>query len=182
MDIHTTASRQIKTITFINVMQMKNNYFLKLAIGCSILAGCNFSKGAKKDFRTGLSYNYNGFGVQDVIMIDPSNRAMASNKVQLNTEVAISALGVSNYGLKEGKAFPGMMLLVTDPKGKPVIDVADLFAGNQGYPPERATELRGTITVANPMAAGQTYHVKVHIWDKVTAGNEVNAETDLVVE
>jgi hypothetical protein len=161
---------------------MKNNYLLTLVIGCSILAGCNFSKGTKKDFRTGLSYNYNGFGVQDVILIDPANKAMTSNKVQLNTQIAISALGIHNYGLKDGKAFPGMMLLVTDEKGKPVINAADLFADGQGYPPESATELRGTITVANPMAAGQTYHVKVHIWDKVTAGNEVNAETDLVIE
>lgn len=161
---------------------MKSNYLLTLAIGCSILAGCNFSAGAKKDFSTGLSYSYNGFVVQNVRLIDQANNAMISNKVQLNTEVAITALGIHNYGVKDGKAFPGMLLLVTDSTGKPVINVADLFADNQGYPPERATELRGTITVAKPMAAGQTYHVKMHIWDKVTAGNEVNAETDLVVE
>jgi len=163
-------------------MQMKNNYLLTLAIGYILFSGCNFSAGANKDFGTGLSYSYNGFGVQNVRLIDQANNAMTSNKVKLNTEVAIAALGVSHYGLKEGKAYPGMMLLVTDATGKPVINVADLFADNQGAPPESATELRGTITVANPMASWQTYHVKMHIWDKVTAGNEVNAEADLVVE
>lgn len=161
---------------------MRKNYLLLLATASSVLAGCNFSAGAKKDFGTGLSYSYNGFGLQNVRLIDQANNAMTSNKVQLNSQVAITALGVSHYGLKEGKAYPGMKLLVTDAAGKPVIDVADLFADNQGYPPESATELRGTITVANPMVSGQTYHVKMHIWDKVTTGNEVTAEADLVVE
>ena len=144
--------------------------------------GCNFSKGAKKDFGTGLSFSYNGFRVQNVLLIDPANKRMTDNKVQLNTQMAIVALGLSNYGLKDGKAFPGMMLMVTDKNGTPVISAADLFEGDQGHPPAAASELRGDITVGNPMVSGQTYHVKVHIWDKVNAENELNAEADLLVQ
>ncbi|MCR8557846.1 hypothetical protein KXD93_09350 [Mucilaginibacter sp. BJC16-A38] len=153
-----------------------------MILGCAIFAGCNFSTGAKKDLRTGLSFNYNGFIVQDVLLIDPANKPMTDNKVQLNTRIAIAAFGIHNYGLKDGKVFPGMMLLVTDKKGTPVLNAADLFAGGQGYPPANATELRGDITIAKPMTAGETYHVKVHIWDKVKADNEINIETDLVVQ
>jgi predicted small secreted protein len=152
-----------------------------LILCCTVLSGCNFSRGVKKDLKTGLSFNYNGFRVDDVLLVDPTNQAMSSNKVQLNTKIAIVAIGVSNYGVKDGKAFPGMMLSLTDKQGSPIISAADLFEGTAGFPPEKATELRGNITIAKPIVAGQTYHVKIHIWDKVTPGNEINAEADLVV-
>lgn len=161
---------------------MKKQYIITFILGCVILTGCSYSKGAKKDLRTGLSFNYNGFGVQDVILVDPANKLMTDNKVQLNTKIAIAALGIYNYGLKDGKAYPGMMLLVSDEKGMPVLKIADLFEGDQGHPPAEATELRGDITIARPMVAGETYHVKLRIWDKVKADNELNAETDLVVQ
>ena len=147
-----------------------------------ISGACNFSKGAQKDLRTGLSFSYNGFIVQDVLLIDPANKRMTDNRVQLNTRIAIAAIGINNYGLKDGKVFPGMMLLVTDKKGTPVLNAADLFAGDQGYPPANATELRGDITIARPMVAGETYHVKMRVWDKVKADNEINIEADLVVQ
>lgn len=145
------------------------------------MPGCNFSKGTKKDLTTGLSYNYNGFSVNDVILIDAQNNKMNTNKVSLNTQIAVAAIGVANYSIKDGKAFPGMALIVTDKNGTPVINAADLFQGGEGYPPEKATELRGTISVGKPMESGQTYHVKLHIWDKVTPKNEINAEVNLVV-
>jgi hypothetical protein len=161
---------------------MTKQYIIKLLSGCIIFAGCNFSKGAKKDLSTGLSFNYNGFTVKDVLLVNAANQRMPDNKVPLNSQIAIVAVGVNNYGLKDGKAFPGMMLLVTDKNGTPVLTAADLFEGDQGHPPASATELRGDISIGKPMVAGQTYHVKVRIWDKVKADNEVNAEADLVVQ
>ena len=161
---------------------MKKIIVLLLLANLLISGACNFSKGAKKDLRTGLSFSYNGFIVQNVLLIDPANKRMTDNKVQLNSQIAIVALGINNYGLKDGKVFPGMMLLVTDKKGTPVLKADDLFAGDQGHPPASATELRGDITIARPMVAGETYHVKVHIWDKVKADNELNIEADLVVQ
>jgi predicted small secreted protein len=161
---------------------MTKQHIITLILSCVVFAGCNFSKGAKKDLRTGLSFNYNGFSVQDVILIDAANNRMTDNKVKLNTQIAIVALGVNNYALKDGKVFPGMMLLVTDKKGTPIINAADLFEGDQGHPPASASELRGDITVGKPMASGETYHVKVHIWDKVKTDNELNIEANLVVQ
>jgi len=162
--------------------QMKKIIALLLLANLLISGACNFSTGSKKDFRTGLSFSYNGFIVQDVLLIDPANKRMTDNRVQLNTRIAIAAIGINNYGLKDGKVFPGMMLLVTDKKGTPVLNAADLFAGDQGYPPANATELRGDITIARPMVAGETYHVKMRVWDKVKADNEINIEADLVVQ
>jgi hypothetical protein len=155
--------------------------FTGLILSCPALLGCNYSKGVKKDFNTGLKFSYNGFRVDNVLLIDPANKAMSDNKVHLNTRIAIVALGVSNYGMKNGKAYPGMQLVVTDKKGTTVLGAADLFEGTEGYPPERATELRGDITIGKPITAGETYHVKIHIWDKVTPENAIDAEADLVV-
>jgi predicted small secreted protein len=161
---------------------MTKQYIITLVLGCIIFAGCNFSKGTKKDFRTGLSFNYNGFIVKDVLLVDPANQRMSDNKVQLNTQMAIVAIGVSNYGLKDGKVFPGMMLLVTDKNGTPVINAADLFEGDQGHPEANANELRGDISIGKPMVSGESYHVKMRIWDKVKPDNEINAEADLIVQ
>jgi len=155
---------------------------IALILGCIVFAGCNFSKGAKKDLRTGLSYSYNGFRLKDVIMVDANNQRMTDNKVKLNTQMAVVALGVENYALKDDKVFPGMMLLVTDKKGTAIINAADLFEGDLGHPAANAAQLRGDITVAQPMVVGETYHVKMKIWDKVKPENVINAETDLVVE
>jgi hypothetical protein len=157
---------------------MRTQYFIVLLLA---LAGCNFSKGTKKDLRTGLSYSYNGFRLQDVILVDAANQRMTDNKVSLNTKMAIVAFGVNGYALKDEKAYPGMMLLLTDKKGTPIINAADLFEGDQGHPAASASELRGDITVAQPMVSGETYHLKIRIWDKVKTENEITAETDLVV-
>jgi predicted small secreted protein len=168
---------------------MKNlkSYSLPLLLSvailcCIILPGCNFSRGVKTDLTTGLKLSYKGFRIQDAILVDASGNKVSSNKVQLNTKVAIAAIGVENYGLKDGKAHPGLSILVTDKNGKPALDAADLFNTPEGYPPSQAAELRGTITVGRPMESGQTYHVKMRIWDKVTPGNEITTEVDLVVQ
>ncbi|MDB5150275.1 MAG: hypothetical protein JWQ57_4295 [Mucilaginibacter sp.] len=152
-----------------------------IIICCIILPGCNFSRGVKTDLITGLKLSYKGFSVRDAILVDTGGNKLNSNKVQLNTKIAIAVIGVENYGLKDGKTYPGLSLLVTDKNGKSMLNAADFFESSEGYPPAQASELRGTITVGRPMISGQTYHVKVRIWDKVTPTNEINAEVDLVV-
>lgn len=147
-----------------------------------VLAGCNFSVGTKKDFGTGLSYSYHGFAVDEVLLVGPDNVAMSSNEVPLNSKVALVAQGLANYELKDGKAFPGLALSVTDKNGSAIIDEADLFAGSEGYSVEDASALRGTVTVGDPMKAGETYHMKMRVWDKTKPENELTAEVDIVVK
>ena len=161
---------------------MKKLTSLLLVAIALVFSSCNFSAGTKKDLGTGLSITYNGFGVDEVLLVGPDNTAMSNNEVQLNTQVAIVAQGLVNYVLKDDKAFPGLMLTVTDKQGTAVIDEADLFAGTEGYPATDAAILRGTITVGTPMKAGETYHVKMRVWDKNKTENELVAEVDLEVK
>jgi hypothetical protein len=159
---------------------MKKSIYIILA-SVLVVGACNFSVGTKKDLITGLSYTYNGFSVDEVVMAGPDNKIVASNDVPLNSTVAIVAQGLSNYQLKDDKAFPGMSLVVTDKEGTAVISETDVFAESDGYSAADASILRGTITVGTPMKAGETYHIKMRIWDKIKPENELTADVDIDV-
>jgi len=161
---------------------MRSSLYLFINIAC-LCSACSFSVGANKDFATGLSYSYNGFDVDRVVLVGPDNTIMGSNEVVLNSQVGIVVQGLTDYALKEGKAFPGIMMTVTDKSGATVINESDLFSEQkEGYSPADASVLRGTITIGNPMVSGQTYHAKMRIWDKVKPENELTAEVDLNVK
>jgi hypothetical protein len=161
---------------------MKYISILVSAASAIALAACSFSAGTNKNLSTGLSYSYNGFAVEQVVLVDSENTVKNDNEVVLGSKVAIAAEGLTNYSLKDNKAFPGLQLLVTDKQGNPVIDEADLFKYTEGFPAEDAAYLRGTVTIGHPMKAGETYHVKVRFWDKNEPENELTAEIDLVVQ
>ncbi len=159
----------------------KINYLLFIA-AAMLCGACNFSAGTNKDFATGLSYSYNGFGVEKVVLVGPDNAAMTSNEAVLNSQIAIVVQGLTNYTLKDDKAFPGLMLNVTNKEGIAVISEADLFANSTGYSATDAGTLRGTITIGTPMVTGETYHVKMRVWDKTKPESELTAEVDFVVK
>jgi hypothetical protein len=161
---------------------MKNVNYLVLCAVALGLAACNFSAGTKKDFGTGLSYSYNGFTVDQVLLAGPDNLAMSDNEVVLNSEIAIVAQGLANYQMKDDKVFPGLMLSVTDKAGTEVLGAKDLFSDTEGYSAVDASVLRGTVTVGDPMKTGETYHVKMRIWDKIKTDNELTVDVDLVVK
>jgi len=146
------------------------------------MQSCNFSAGVKKDLANGLTYSYNGFTVEEAFLVGPDNTTLPSNKVPLNSQVAIVVQGIGNYVLKDDKAFPGLSLSVTNSQKSAVIDEADLFAETEGYTATDASILRGTITVADPMKAGETYHIKMRIWDKNNVDNEIISEVDIDVQ
>ena len=148
----------------------------------ALAISCDFSKGVKKDLATGLSVSYNGFRIDEIYLVGPDNKAVSTNEVPMNSQVSIVVQGIENYELKDGKAFPGLMLTVTDSQGTAVIDEMDLLAGGNGYPPSDAAILRGTVTVGTPMKSGETYHVRMRIWDKNKKESEINAEVDIVVK
>lgn len=152
-------------------------------IGCTFfMCSCNFSAGVKKDLSTGLSYSYNGFSVEEVLLVGPDNAAMNNNEVEFGTKVAIVVQGLTNYVIKDDKAFPGLMLTVTDNNGTSILNEADLFADNDGYSATDAAILRGAVTVGEPMKSGETYHMQMRVWDKSKPENELTADVDIVVK
>jgi hypothetical protein len=161
---------------------MKNINYLLLTVIALVLWACNFSAGTNIDLSTGLSYNYNGFSVDEVLFVGPDNTVKNNNEVQLGTAVAIVVQGLANYELEDNKAYPGLMLSVTDKEGTFIVNEADIFAESEGYSAANAAILRGTFTIGNPMEVGETYHVLLRVWDKNKLENELTAEVDIVVK
>ena len=161
---------------------MKKIRYSLLVVCTLVLCSCNFSAGVKKDFGTGLSYSYNGFAVDEVLLVGPDNRAMGDNEVELGTKVAVVVQGLRNYVMKDDKAFPGLMLSLTDNAGNYVLNEADMFAEGAGYSEADASVLRGSVTIGDPMKSGETYHLKLRVWDKGKPESELTADVDIVVK
>jgi hypothetical protein len=160
---------------------MKLHSLTLIVLCTALVAGCNFSAGKKKDFNTGLSVSNSGLSFEESYLVGPDNTVKRDNEAQLNSKIAIVLEGVSGYVLKDSKVYPGLMLSVTDKDGIAVLDEADLFANSSGYSVEDASILRGTVTVGNPMRAGETYHMKMRVWDHNKPDNEIVADLDFVV-
>ncbi len=161
---------------------MKQSFFGLCAAIVLISTSCNFSVGAKKDFGTGLTFKYNGFAVEEVILVGPDNKPMENNEVQLNTKIAVVAQGISNYVITEDKAFPGLMIKVTDKSGAEVVMTEDLFADTEGYSATDAAVIRGSLSIGAPMVSGETYHFKMRLWDKNKLDSEIVSEVDILVK
>lgn len=133
-----------------------------------------FSKGVKADMSTGAKTTYNGFAVENVYVVDAEDNQLNDNKVSLDSKFSVVFEGIENYTLKDGKAFPGLALEVTDEAGNFILNEADLFSKNtDGFEAETASVLRGTITVGEPMQAGKAYQCKIRVFDK-------NSESEIV--
>ncbi len=148
-----------------------------------LLDSCNFSVGTKKDLKTGVSFHYNGFRADDVFLVDSANQKLNSDEAAFNTKIGFLVYGISNYTQKDGKVFPGMTVTVEDKKGFPIAGQSpDLFANGPGFSEQEGSSLLGTIRIIPPMKAGETYHLKTHVWDKYNTENTLDAEADIVVK
>lgn len=155
---------------------------LILALITLLVCSCNFSSGTKKDLNTGLSVSHNGFTINNAYLVGSDNTPKGNNQVNIGDKVAIVIDGIENYELKDGKAFPGLSLTVTDKDGTAIISEADMLNNADGYSPTDAAIIRGTVTVGPPMRSTESYHAKMFVWDKNKPGKEITAEVDLVVQ
>ncbi|MBN8653726.1 MAG: hypothetical protein J0L67_20015 [Cytophagales bacterium] len=133
-----------------------------------------FSKGVKADLMTGAKTSYNGFAVENVYVVDAEDNQLGDNEVPIDSKFSIVFEGIENYTLKDGKAFPGLAMEVTDEAGNFILNEADMFSTNaEGFEPETASVLRGTVIIGEPMEAGKTYQCKIRVFDK-------NSESEIV--
>ena len=99
---------------------MKRIFFFIFSISLVTLFSCNFSKGVKKDLSTGLAASYNGFAIDDIYLTDASGTRLNNNKIVMGSKIAIVATGVDYFETKDGKAFPGCRIILTDKNKKEV--------------------------------------------------------------
>lgn len=140
------------------------------------------SAGVKMDINTGTKTKYSGFDIGEVYVVDGEDKELTSNEVALDTKFSIVYEEVKNYSLKDGKAFPGLSLQVTDADGGYILNESDLLSSyTDGFSEEDASVLRGSVTVGKPMISGSTYHCKMRVFDKNSKA-EIVSELDFKVK
>jgi hypothetical protein len=140
---------------------MNYKVFLTLSIAI-IFYSCSggFSKGVKKDLRTGLLASYNGFSIEDIYLASAEQR-LNGNTIAMGTKVSITATGVENFSVKDGKVFPGCSMLLTDKSGKEILNLPDAFSAMvNGTTEAEAKILQASLTTGEPMITGKSYHLK----------------------
>lgn len=153
---------------------LKTMLFYFIAIG---LLSCAKEK---NDIADGLSINTDGLTFEKAYIAGDGDRVVDHDNIPMDGKIAVVLQGVQNYVLKDGNAFPGLNITVTDRNGNAIIDDADLLGNKNGYSPEEASIVRGTVRTGAPMVRGETYHVKMKLWDHNKPENQILTELDIV--
>jgi hypothetical protein len=147
------------------------------------LSSCNFSKGVKKDLSTGLSTSYNGFAIEESYLLDSTENQLTSNVIALGNIIFVRVTGVENYEEKNGKAYPGCSILLTDKAGKEVLNIKDAYADlKDGVSVTDAKTLTASVNTGNPMVVGETYHLTTTFFDKQKTDNTITTNVDLLIK
>ena len=162
---------------------MKRNFtniftLLLLLFICS----CKFSTGIKKDLSTGLTSVNNGLSAEDIFLKEYEGNRLPNNKVKLGNKISLSASGVENFELKNGKVYPGCQIILTDKNKKEVINLPDAFADMvNGSTEDETNTLNATLTTGDPMVVGETYHLYVRFFDKQKKESEIVSNVDILM-
>jgi len=161
-------------------MGIKQIFIIAISLA---LFGCsgNFSKGIKKDLSTGLTATYNGLTLSEIHLVVGDQKAN-NNKVVLGKKVIVVANGVDYFTVENGKVFPGCSIVLTDKKGKELLNLPDAFGHlNDGTSANEASTLQAELTTGEPMLVEEKYLLKVRFFDKRNKENEIKAEVTLEV-
>ena len=161
---------------------MKKLSITLFSVCCIILFSCQYSKGVKKDLKTGLSTTYNGFTLEDIYLTDEKDNRLNNNQILLGSKLAVVATGVDYFTEKDGKVFPGCTILLTDKAGKEILNLPDAFAEmKEGATAAEAKTLQASLNTGDPMVVGETYHLYVRFYDKNKKESEIVVNVDLLM-
>ena len=146
------------------------------------VSSCKFSTGIKKDLSTGLTSTNSGLSAQDIFLRQYEGQRLPDNKVQLGSKISLSASGVENFQVKDGKVYPGCQIILTDKNKKEIISLPDAFADMVNGSTEAETKtLDATLTTGDPMVVGETYHLYVRFFDKQKKESEIVSNFDIMM-
>jgi len=154
---------------------------LSFVVLAMLFTSCNFSKGSYKDLGTGLSYTYNGFTLDKIVLLDGYNEPLSNNKLPEASSLLLLVKDFKNYTVENGKVYLGCRILVTDSEGKEALSIEDLYEKVDGIPVEDIDNQAFQVRLANPIVSGGTYHVTYHLYDKKNEKNQLNASVNIKV-
>ncbi len=161
---------------------MKKTIFISFLLIALVFTGCNFSVGTKADLTSGISSSWNGLNAETIYFVDQEDQSITNKQVTWNSECSLVFEGISNYTLKDGNAFPGITLTVTDQAGAEIVAFDDMLANyTEGVSATDASVLRASLTVGDPMKVGETYTVTARVFDKQNAEAEIVSKVTVTV-
>jgi hypothetical protein len=100
-----------------------------------------------------------------------------NSEVPLGASFAIVNDHVRGLVTKNDKYSIGCSLTITDKQGAKLLDLPDLFKGNDIFDLDKAGRLKCTVNTGNPMQKGELYTVTVVFSDKYGTGKIENQVT-----
>jgi hypothetical protein len=96
----------------------------------------------------------------------------------------VSATGIQNFTLTDGKAYTGCELTLKDRFNKTVARVPDILesSAKDGISTPGPLDLAATITMSPPLMSGETYTITARFFDKKEVKREVVAEVAVLLE
>lgn len=162
---------------------MKKLSIILFSIYCILSFSCQYSKGVKKDLKTGLSTTYNGFTLEDTYLTDEKGNRLNNNQILLGSKLSVVATGVDYFAEKDGKVFPGCTILLTDKAGEEILNLPDAFAEmTEGTTVAEAKTLQASLNTGDPMVVGETYHLYVRFYDNNKKESEIVTKVDLLMK
>lgn len=163
-------------------MQKSKNTFSLLVVALLLAVSC--SVGVKTDLLTGLNIKYNGFSVGNSFLAK-GNKKTTDVKIKPGEKISLVFTGISGFKSIEGVAYPGASILITDSKGKTVLDIPDLFSSydSTGVDVKLAEEALSIdfTAPASGSEKGDKYNWKSRVWDKKST-SEITCTLQLEVE
>jgi len=178
--------KQYLHIDFTNIkttIMNKTKLSFVLIVLIFAISSCQFSKGVKKDLKTGLSASYNGFALDDIYLADETGKRLNNNEIKLGAKVLVVASGVDYFSVKEGKVYPGCQIMLTDKNKAEILNLPDAFASmTSGTTAAEAKTLQASLNTGQPMVSGETYHLLVRFYDKQDKEKEIVSNVDLKMQ
>ncbi len=144
-----------------------------------ITFSCDFSRSVKKDFQSGLLTTGKGLSCEEVYL------AVREEPVQMSTFTYGEVLQVwfddiEGFSQEDGRAYPGMRMLVISDLGDTVLRNDDLYAGITEGVDLSPLRLEAEVTLAKPIHSGHSHTLRIYIWDKKGKGT-FNAKLEFEV-
>ncbi|WP_053976613.1 hypothetical protein [Mangrovimonas xylaniphaga] len=148
-------------------MKTKQRFGL-IALGLT-LSACQFNQSVNKDLITGAYSRGNGIGTSDISIeingtIDNRNSFIDGEKINLIFN------DVTGLNKEDGKAFPGMSMLVVKNATDTILNHTDLFADLKDGTDFSPLMLQANFMAALPHGNNETYKAFLKIWDKKGTG------------
>ena len=145
-----------------------------------VLASCDFSKSVHKDLSTGMVTRGSGLSCDDVEIL-VNGEVTKETSFTFGERVEVRFNNMDGFTRTDGKAFPGMSIISTDPDGDTVLHISDTYESmTEGYTFDPLV-LTAHFTAADPYFSDNEYHQFIRVWDKKDVKSHFTAEFDFNV-